>query len=85
MLYQCRSLGANQTTSQEFLEWFVFALRPTRTRHHDQGLSERVRMPSGADVTAYPERGKANSGSMQTVPVNQSAGLCWDACVARTG
>src|SRR5438477_6817868 len=73
---QCFSPGANQTTSpgRIFSIGVALALNPAKTGRDNQRLTEwiapRTRAGSGA----------SNSGSMRTVPVNQSAGPLVELC-----
>ena len=81
---QCFSPGGtNDVAGADFLDGAARALRPAAAGGDDQRLAERMRVPGGAraglegDAGAAaraPGSGGSKSGSMRTVPVNQSAG-----------
>jgi hypothetical protein len=66
----------------DFLNWATFALRPSQTGRDNQGLTEGVGMPGCArawlecnECSEYLRRLRGlNSGSIRTLPVNQSLG-----------
>ena len=72
----------------DFLDRPALALRPAAAGRDDQGLAERMRVPCGArarlerDAGAGTRAGSGawNSGSIRTVPVNQSAGPLPEGC-----
>src|ERR1700704_1076324 len=89
---QCFSPGENQTTSPgpNLLNAAAFALSPATASRDDESLTERMRVPCSPRVRLESYAGTLNkrgipvpekSGSIRTVPVNQSDGLFADGCV----
>ena len=78
----------NHVAGMDFLDRAALPLDPAATGRDDQGLPKRMRVPCrpapGSNVTLAPAaRAGAcawNSGSMRTVPVNQSAGPLLEGC-----
>ena len=87
---QCFSPGGIQTTSPGRISSIWPPQRRTRpdARRHDQGLAERVGVPCrpGARLESHVGALHAlaidglNSGSIRTVPVNQSLGPLFEGC-----
>lgn len=73
----------------DLLDRAAFALRAAEAGGHNQRLSKRVGVPGRSrawlEGTLEPKRsagsGAWNNLSIQTEPVNQSAGPCMEACV----
>ena len=78
----------DHVAGMDFLDRAALPLDPAATGRDDQGLPQRVGVPRrpapGSNVTLAPAaRAGActwNSGSMRTVPVNQSAGPLLEGC-----
>ena len=72
----------------DFLDRPALPLHPAAAAGHDQRLAQRVGVPRGACTRLERDAGPAdagrvgasNSGSIRTVPVNQSAGPFAEAC-----
>ena len=73
----------------DFLDGAALALNPSKSCGDNQGLPQRMGVPGGtgagskvtlAPVTLEGTMALRNSGSMRTVPENQSAGPVMEAC-----
>ena len=81
---QCFSPGRepDDVARPDFLDRAALALHPAAAGRDDQRLAQRMGVPGGARAGLEGDAGAAtragsgalNSGSIRTVPVNQSAG-----------